>query len=66
MRRIYYTTEFKKDLKRIRKQNKDAANLKAVIEKLAQGKLLTQNITIIYCMAIMLACETATLPRTGC
>ena len=43
MRRIFYTTQFKKDLKRIRKQNKDAAKLKAVIEKLADGETLEKK-----------------------
>ena len=43
MRRIFYTTQFKKDLKRIRKQNKDAAKLKAVIEKLAAGETLDKK-----------------------
>jgi mRNA interferase YafQ len=43
MRRIFYTTQFKKDLKRIRKQNKDASKLKAVIEKLAAGEALDEK-----------------------
>ena len=43
MRRIFYTTQFKKDLKRIQKQNKDAAKLKAVIEKLAAGETLDEK-----------------------
>ena len=37
---IYYTTQFKKDYKRIRKQNKDLYKLRAVIEILAAGQLL--------------------------
>ena len=40
MRRIFYTAQFKKDLKRIQKQNKDAAKLKTVITKLAAGETL--------------------------
>jgi len=39
MRRILYTIQFKKDLKRIQRQNKDIARLKAVIENLLLGKL---------------------------
>ena len=34
---IHYTTQFKKDYKRIKKQNKDPDQLKAVIEKLVAG-----------------------------
>jgi len=37
---IYYSTQFKKDYKRIRKQNKDLYKLRAVIEILASGQLL--------------------------
>ena len=37
---LYYTTQFKKDYKRIKKQNKDVAKLKIVIENLVKGKLL--------------------------
>ena len=37
---IYYTTQFKKDYKRIKKQNKDPDQLKVVIEKLVAGKKL--------------------------
>jgi mRNA interferase YafQ len=43
MRLIFYTSQFKKDLKRIRKQNKDAARLKAVIAKLAAGETLEEK-----------------------
>ena len=43
MRRIFYTTQFKKDLKRIQKQSKDAAKLKAIIEKLAAGEALEEK-----------------------
>lgn len=32
--RIYYTNQFKKDYKRIKKQNKDVNKLRIVIEKL--------------------------------
>jgi mRNA interferase YafQ len=37
---LYYTTQFKKDYKRVRKQKKGLAKLKAVIEKLATGQSL--------------------------
>jgi len=37
---IHYTTQFKKDYKRIKKQNKDPDQLKVVIEKLVAGKKL--------------------------
>ena len=36
----HYTTQFKKDYKRISKQNKDLSKLRAVIEKLVTGQLL--------------------------
>ena len=37
---IHYTTQFKKDYKRIKKQNKDSDQLKVVIEKLVAGEKL--------------------------
>ena len=37
---IHYTTQFKKDYKRIKKQNKDLSKLRTVIDKLSLGKLL--------------------------
>ena len=37
---LHYTTQFKKDYKRTKKQNKDIAKLRAVIEKLVAGQLL--------------------------
>jgi mRNA interferase YafQ len=37
---IHYTTQFKKDFKRIKKQNKNPYQLKVVIEKLIAGKKL--------------------------
>ncbi|MBF0227580.1 MAG: type II toxin-antitoxin system YafQ family toxin [Desulfobacterales bacterium] len=37
---IHYTTQFKKDYKKIKKQNKNLDKLRDVIEKLAEGKLL--------------------------
>jgi mRNA interferase YafQ len=43
VRRIFYTAQFKKDLKRIQKQNKDAAKLKAVIANLASGQALDEK-----------------------
>jgi mRNA interferase YafQ len=38
---IYYTTQFKRDYKRIKKQQKDLAKLKIVIDSLAIGKILS-------------------------
>lgn len=38
--KIYYTTQFKRDYKRIKKQNKDLDKLRVVIEKLATGENL--------------------------
>jgi len=37
---LHYTTQFKKDYKRIKKQNKNLAKLRNVIEKLVAGKLM--------------------------
>jgi len=37
---IKYTTQFKKDYKRIKKQNKSLNKLRTIIEKLAAGKKL--------------------------
>ena len=37
---LYYTTQFKKDYKRIKKQNKNLDKLRSVIEKLVAGQLL--------------------------
>ena len=37
---IHYTTQFKKDYKKIRKQNKDLSKIRNVIEKLVAGQLL--------------------------
>jgi mRNA interferase YafQ len=37
---IYYTTQFKRDYKRIKKQNKDPNKLKVVIEKLVTSEKL--------------------------
>jgi len=42
---IHYTTQFKKDSKRLKKQNKDLSKLKAIIEKLTSGHPLET----IYC-----------------
>lgn len=38
--KIYYTTQFKRDYKRIKKQIKDLDKLKIIIEKLAAGRKL--------------------------
>ncbi|WP_419659443.1 type II toxin-antitoxin system YafQ family toxin [Desulfosarcina variabilis] len=40
---IHYTTQFKKDYKRIKKQNKDLSKLRTVIEKLSSKHILEQN-----------------------
>jgi len=37
---LHYTTQFKKDYKRIKKQNKKLSKLRTVIEKLSSGRLL--------------------------
>ncbi len=37
---IHYTTQFKKDYKKIKKQNKDLSKIRIVIEKLANGQVL--------------------------
>ncbi|WP_155312453.1 type II toxin-antitoxin system mRNA interferase toxin, RelE/StbE family [Desulfosarcina ovata] len=38
--KIHYTTQFKKDYKRIKKQNKDLSKLRTVIEKLSSKPIL--------------------------
>jgi len=38
--KIYYTTQFKRDYKRIKKQIKDLDKLEIIIEKLAAGRKL--------------------------
>lgn len=40
---IYYTTQFKKDYKRIKKQNKDLNKLKIVINVLSTGQMLDER-----------------------
>ncbi len=37
---LHYTTQFKKDYKRVKKQNKDLNKLRAIIEKLVARQLL--------------------------
>ena len=37
---IYYSTQFKKDYKRVKKQGKDLEKLKAIIEKLVKKEKL--------------------------
>ena len=37
---IHYTTQFKKDYKRIKRQNKDLSKIRVVIETLSSGKIL--------------------------
>lgn len=43
MRTILYTNQFKRDFKRIQKQNKDIEKLKIVIAKLAAGEALDEK-----------------------
>lgn len=40
---IHYTTQFKKDYKRIKRQNKDPEKLEVVIRKLLTGQGLDQS-----------------------
>jgi len=37
---IHYTTQFKKDYKRVKKQNKDLSKLRTIIEKLSSRHIL--------------------------
>ena len=37
---LHYTNQFKKDYKRVKKQNKDLYKLRAIIEELVAGQLL--------------------------
>lgn len=37
---LHYTTQFKKDYKRVKKQNKDLSKLKSVIENLVRKQIL--------------------------
>ena len=37
---LHYTTQFKKDYKRVKKQNKDLSKLRTLIEKLSSGQPL--------------------------
>jgi mRNA interferase YafQ len=43
MRTVFYTTQFRKDFKRIKKQNRDLAKLKTVIGKLVAGEALDEK-----------------------
>ena len=43
MRTIIYTNQFKRDFKRIQKQNKDIEKLKIAIAKLAAGEALDEK-----------------------
>jgi len=40
---VHYTTQFKKDYKRLKKQNKDLSKLRIVIEKLSSGNSLESS-----------------------
>ena len=37
---LHYTTQFRKDYKKIKKQNKDLSKLRTVIEKISAGRIL--------------------------
>ena len=41
--KVDYTTEFKKDYKKIKKQNKNIEKLKTIIEQLASGNKLEEK-----------------------
>lgn len=41
--KLFYTAQFKKDYKRIKKQKKDIDKLRIVIEQLAEGRKLSEN-----------------------
>ncbi len=43
MKQIYRTTQFKKDVKRLKKQGKDFAIFKQILTQLAQGNPLTEK-----------------------
>ncbi|MBN1561867.1 type II toxin-antitoxin system YafQ family toxin [candidate division KSB1 bacterium] len=40
---VYYTIQFKKDYKRIKKQNKDLDKLRKIIELLSTGQVLDEK-----------------------
>jgi mRNA interferase YafQ len=41
--KLFYTVQFKKDYKRIKKQKKDIGKLRSVIEQLTEGRKLSDN-----------------------
>ena len=41
--KVFYTTQFKKDYKRIKKQKKDIDKLRSVIDKLASTQMLDKK-----------------------
>jgi len=43
MRNISVTTQFKRDVKKIKKAGKDAAKLREIIEKIAEGENLDEK-----------------------
>jgi mRNA interferase YafQ len=43
MRNILITTQFKRDVKKIKKAGKDAAKLKEIIEKIVKGESLDEK-----------------------
>ncbi|MBU4253194.1 MAG: type II toxin-antitoxin system YafQ family toxin [Acidobacteria bacterium] len=38
--KIFYTSQFKKDYKKLKKQNKDLSKLKIVLDKLVSGQVM--------------------------
>ena len=44
MKQVSQTTQFSRDIKRMKKRGKDLGKLRAVVQTLATGKSLAQNI----------------------
>ena len=62
---VHYTTQFKKNYKRLKKQNKDLSKLRIVIEKLSYGSLWSQAIMTILYLETKKITEIVTLNLTG-
>ena len=62
---VKFTSQFKKDLKKAKKQHKDLNELFSVIETLAEGGLLDTKYHAIF-PVIIRALENAILNRIGC
>ena len=63
---VKLTSQFKKDLQLAKKQNKNINKLFDVIDLLANGKTLEQNIKIIVYRVIIKVIENATSILIGC